>query len=190
MPQTTAPRIWLAAVTGPATRPQSAMLTTRETRIRRVVSSTRTSTKWATKLNAVKVGYSGPAVVDHLGRLPGRAGSSLHLDIVWPALLSAARRSTGPVSAGRAGGAVRAAPRGRQAGRWRCPPASGDVLWHDTGVADVDSDGFGWAPSRVLPAAESTARVPFCPAPAARPPGPLLVACGDLVPSHVRCPGS
>src|SRR6266700_1049154 len=94
---------WKTALTMAAATP-----TTRETRIRRVVSSTRTSTKWATKLNAVKVGYSGPAVVDHLGRLPGRAGSSLHLDIVWPALLSAARRSTGPVSAGRAGGAVRA----------------------------------------------------------------------------------
>ena len=47
MPMTTPPRTWLAAVRGETMRPPSATLTTRGTRTRRVVGSTRTSTKWA-----------------------------------------------------------------------------------------------------------------------------------------------
>ena len=60
MPQTTPPSTWLRAVRGLATVPQSATLTTRGTRMRRVVGSTRTSTKCAMKLKATKSGYTGP----------------------------------------------------------------------------------------------------------------------------------
>ena len=50
MPQTTPPSTWLRAVRRLATAPQSATLTTRGTRMRRVVGSMRTSTKCAMKL--------------------------------------------------------------------------------------------------------------------------------------------
>jgi hypothetical protein len=48
IPHTTPLRTWLAAVRGLITRPQSATLTTRGTRMRRVPASIRTSTKCAT----------------------------------------------------------------------------------------------------------------------------------------------